>query len=144
MAPVVSAAAPAAVPAKPKRPGPPAVQTNGAHSGPAKSTPSPSMSAKKPPATVAKQQQQQQQQQQSAAAGQPSQQTSQTPTSTTNGVNGAGPSAAARPGAARSRRDTSNQLAARGQKNSVGALKSAGLTNGGSLEQSIEPRQTRK
>ena len=144
MAPVVSVAAPAAVPNKIKRPAPPGVQANGTHSGPSKSSPSPSMSVKKPPAAIAKQQQQQQSpHQQQPPAAQP-QQAQQTPTSTTaaNGVNGAGASAVTRPGAARSRRDTSNQVAARAQKNNSGPLRPGSLATDGHMEQSIEPRQT--
>ena len=92
------------------------------------------MAVKKSPAAVAKQQQQQQPQQQAQQ---------QTPTSATaNGVNGAGASAGAKPGAARARRDTSNQVSGRAQKNGSGPLRSGSLATDGHMEQSIEPRQT--
>ncbi len=126
MAPVVSAAAPAAVPNKIKRPTPSGIQTNGAHAAPpAKSSPSPSMSAKKPPSAVAKQLQQ------------------QTPASTiANGVNGT--TGANRSNLARARRDTANQAVARGQRNNAGSLRSASLTADLSVPQSFEPRPAGK
>lgn len=121
MAPVISSAVP--TPAhKLKRPTPAGIQTNGAHATPAsKSSPSPSMSSKKPPSAVAKQ---------------------QTPTSATvNGVNGNG---ANRTNLARSRRDMATQNVGRGQRNNAGSSGSASLAADASVPQSVEPRQASK
>lgn len=122
MAPVVSAAAPVAVPNKIKRPTPSGIQTNGAHAASmSKSSPSPSMSTKKPPSAIAKQQ--------------------QTPTSAVvNGVNGNGVN---RQNMSRARRDAANQAVGRGQRNqNAGSLRSASLAADPSIPQSFEPRPT--
>lgn len=138
MAPVVSAAAPVAVPAKPKRPTPSGVQTNGAHvTSTAKSSPSPSMSTKKPPPAVAKQHQQQQQQPQQQ---QPQQQQISI-SAAANGANGDG--ANRPPNLSRARRDATNQAGGRGQRNSnAGSLRSASLAADSGIPQNFEPRPT--
>lgn len=119
MAPVVAAVVPPPPTPKIKRPPPPGIQTNGVSS--LQSSPSPNMTAKRPPPAVTKQQQQQQQHTSNSSA--------------TNGANGT----AHRPGVARSRRDTSNQVQGRNQRNNA-SLRSATLAPDTSLHRSFEPR----
>ncbi|KAI0479481.1 Spt20 family-domain-containing protein [Xylariaceae sp. FL0804] len=111
MAPVVTAVPPP-VP-KIKRPPPPGIQTNGASSS---QSPSPSISAKKPPPGIARQ--------------------ASVPNSA--GVNGV-VAPASRPALARARRENGNTGNTRGQRNNA-SLRSAGLAPESGMPTTFEPR----